>query len=89
MDLVSTELDYELRARVQVGPGIERSPLRSLTGITVPVHISGPIAHSSYAVDWGSVAAALLLRGATGGIGAPAVNELIEGLGGLLGRQKK
>lgn len=89
MDLVSTELDYDLRARVQVGPGIERSPLRSLTGITVPVHISGPIAQSSYAVDWGSVATALLLRGATGGIGAPVVNELIEGLGGLLGRQKK
>jgi AsmA protein len=89
MDLVSTELDYGLRARVQVGPGVERSPLRSLTGITVPVHVSGPLDHPSYAVDWAPVARELLLRGATGGVGAPMVNEVIKGLGGILGGQKK
>jgi AsmA protein len=88
LDLVSTELDYTLQTRVQVGPGSERSALRSLAGITVPVQISGQLEHPSYAVDWAPVAAQLLVRGATGGVGAPVVNEVIKGLGGLLGKKK-
>jgi AsmA protein len=89
MDLVSTELDYALRATVLQGPGIERGPLRSLAGVTVPVRVAGPIEQPSYAVDWSSVAADTLLKRATGRSGAPAVNEVIEGLGDLLKRPRR
>ena len=88
MDLVSTELDYSLRAQVLTGPNIENSPLRSLGGMTVPVKISGPAAKPSYAVDWAPIAAELLLRRATGRSGSPSVNQVLEGLGSLLQRKK-
>jgi AsmA protein len=89
MDLVSTELDYALRAQVLPGPSTERTPLRTLAGITVPVRITGPIEQPAYAVDWTAVAADALLKRATGRAGAPAVNQVIEGLGELFGRRKK
>lgn len=88
MDLVSTELDYTLRAQVLSGPAVETSPLRSLGGMTVPVKISGPAAKPSYAVDWAPIAAELLLRRATGRAGTPSANQLLEGLGSLLQRKK-
>ena len=89
LDLVSTELDYSLKAQVLPGPAVERGPLRSLVGITVPVRVAGPLDKPGYAVDWGSVAAEALLKRATGTTGKPSVDQLIEGLGGLLGRRKK
>lgn len=89
MDLVSTELDYTLRAQVLAGAGTERGALRSLAGLTVPVRLSGPVEKPSYAVDWGPIAAEALLKRATGGrTDAPAVNQLIEGLGDLFRRKK-
>ena len=88
MDVVSTELDYALRAQVLSGPAIENSPLRPLAGMTVPVKISGPAAKPSYAVDWAPIAAELLLRRATGRTGTPSVNQMLEGLGDLLRRKK-
>ena len=88
MDVVSTELDYRLAAQVATGPAVENSPLRPLAGMTVPVAISGPIDRPTYAVDWAPIAGELLLRRATGRSGAPAVNQVIEGLGELLRRKK-
>lgn len=89
MDLVSTELDYNLRAQVLAGAGAERGALRSLAGLTVPVRITGPAEKPSYSVDWGPIAAEALLKRATGGrTDAPAVNQLIEGLGDLFRRKK-
>jgi AsmA protein len=89
LDLVSTELDYTLRAQVLPGPSTERTPLRTLAGVTVPVRITGPVEQPAYAVDWTSVATDALLKRATGRAGAPAVNQVIEGLGELFGRRKK
>jgi AsmA protein len=89
LNIASGELDYMLRAQVAVGPAIERGPLRSLAGVTVPVRIAGPVEQPSYAIDWGSVAADALLKRATGRAGTPSVDQVIEGLGGLLGRRKK
>ena len=88
MDVVSTELDYALRAQVLPGVGADAGPLRSVAGITVPVRITGPVEHPSYAVDWAPIAAELLLRRATGRSGSPSVNQVIEGLGDLLRRKK-
>ncbi len=88
MDVASTELDYSLRAHVLPGPAAEAGPLRSVAGITVPVHIKGPVDHPGYAVDWTPIAAELLLRRATGRTGSPSVNQVIEGLGELLRRKK-
>jgi AsmA protein len=89
LDIVSTELDYALRAQVLPGPATERSALRSLAGVTVPVRIAGPLERPSYSVDWGAVAADALLKRATGRAGAPSVDQVLEGLGDLLGRRKK
>jgi AsmA protein len=88
MDVVSTELDYNLRAQVLPGPATEGGPLRSFAGITVPVKISGPIERPRYGVDWAPIAAEMLLRRATGRTGTPSVNQLMEGLGDLLRRKK-
>ena len=63
--------------------------MRSLTGMTIPVRISGQMDHLGYSVDWTSVAAQAVLLRATGGVGAPAVDKVIEGLGGLIRREKR
>jgi AsmA protein len=88
MDVVSAEVDYSLRAQVLPGPATDGGPLRSFAGITVPVRITGPIERPGYAVDWGPIAAEVLLRRATGRAGTPSVNQLMEGLGDLLRRKK-
>ena len=88
IDLVTTELDYTLRAQVLAGPATDKTPLRSLAGVTVPVHITGETEHPRYAVDWTAVAADALLKRAAGRSGS-SVNQVIEGLGDLLGRRKK
>lgn len=88
MDVVTTELDYTLRAQVLPGPAADTGPLRSVAGVTVPVRISGPVERPSYAVDWAPIAAELLLKRATGRTGSPSVNQVIEGLGDLLRRKK-
>ena len=88
MEVVSTELDYTLLAQVLAGPGTDGGPLRSMTGIRVPVRITGPVEHPGYAVDWAPIAAELLLKRATGRTGSPSVNQLMEGLGELLRRKK-
>lgn len=88
MDLVSTELDYTLRAQLLGGATAERGTLRSLAGVTVPVRITGTVEQPSYAVDWAPIAADALLRRATDRAGVPDVNRVIEGLGDLLRRKK-
>jgi AsmA protein len=88
MDVVSTELDYTLRAQVLPGAATDTGPLRSVVGITVPVRITGPVERPGYAVDWAPIAAELLLKRATGRSGSPSVNQVIEGLGDLLRRKK-
>jgi AsmA protein len=88
MDVVSTELDYTLRAQVLPGAATEAGPLRSVAGITVPVRISGPVEHPGYVVDWAPIAGELLLKRATGRSRSPSVNQVIEGLGDLLRRKK-
>jgi hypothetical protein len=52
------------------------------------VRINGPIERPGYTVDWGPIAAEVLLRRATGRTGTPSVNQLMEGLGDLLRRKK-
>ena len=89
MDLAADELDYTLRTQVAAVPAGSPDALRSLTGMTIPVHISGQLDHLGYSIDWTSVATQALLRRATGGLGAPAVDQAIEGLGGLIRRGKK
>jgi AsmA protein len=89
LDFPANRLDYTLRTQVTAVPAGSPDLLRSLTGVNVPVVVSGPLDQLSYSVDWGSVAAEVALRRATGGAGAPAVNQMLEGLGGLLGRGKK
>ncbi|HET9013708.1 MAG TPA: AsmA-like C-terminal region-containing protein, partial [Gemmatimonadaceae bacterium] len=88
MDVVSTELDYALRAQVLPDPANERGALRSLVGLTVPVKITGPIEKPSYTVDWAPIAAEVLLKRATGRAGTPGVNQMLEGLGDLFRRKK-
>jgi AsmA protein len=88
MDVVSTELDYTLRAQVLPGAATDTGPLRSVAGMTVPVRITGPVERPGYAVDWAPIAAELLLKRATGRSGSPSVNQVIEGLGDLLRRKK-
>jgi AsmA protein len=88
MDVVSAEVDYSLRAQVLPGPATDGGPLRSFAGITVPGRINGPIERPGYTVDWGPIAAEVLLRRATGRAGTPSVNQLMEGLGDLLRRKK-
>jgi len=89
MDLAADEIDYTLRTQVAAVPAGSPNALRSLTGVTIPVRISGQPDHLGYSIDWTSVAAQALLLRATGGVGAPAVDKVIEGLGGLIGRGKK
>ena len=89
MDLAADELDYTLRTQVTALPVGSPNALRSLTGVTIPVHISGQLDHLGYSVDWTSVAAQAVLLRATGGVGAPVVDKVIEGLGGLIRREKK
>ncbi|HJW52951.1 MAG TPA: AsmA family protein [Burkholderiaceae bacterium] len=89
IDLAADDLDYTLRTQVTALPAGSPNALRSLTGLTIPVRISGQLDHLGYSIDWTSVAAQALLLRATGGVGAPAVDKVIEGLGGLIGRGKK
>ena len=88
LDVVTTELDYALRAQVLSTPATASGPLRSLAGVTVPVRLSGTLQQPAYAVDWTAVAADALLRRAAGRAGAPA-SSVLQGLGELLGRRKK
>ena len=67
MDLAADELDYTLRTQVAALPVGSPNALRSLTGVTIPVHISGQLDHLGYSVDWTSVAAQAVLLRATGG----------------------
>ena len=89
IDLAADDLEYTLRTQVTALPAGSPNALRSLTGLTIPVRISGQLDHLGYSIDWTSVAAQALLLRATGGVGAPAVDKVIEGLGGLIGRGKK
>jgi AsmA protein len=89
IDLAAEQLDYTLRAQISAVPAGPPGALRSLTGVTVPVQVSGPFDRLTYSIDWGSVAAEAALRRATGRVGAPAVNPMLEGLGTLLKRGKK
>jgi AsmA protein len=88
VDVGSSQIDYALQAQVLPGPATERSPLRSVAGLSVPVRVTGPLEKPSYAVDWAPVAAQLLTRRATGTVGTPSVDRVIEGLGDLLRRRK-
>lgn len=56
VDLVKESLDYKIKpvvvatAKGQGGEGLE-----DLSGVEVPVHLTGPWASPSYGVDWGTV----------------------------------
>jgi AsmA protein len=90
MDLAAEQLDYTLRAQVSVVPSGSPNALRSLTGMTIPVRLSGQLDHLGYSIDWTGVAAEALVRRATrGSLGAPAADQLMQGLGGLLKRGQK
>ena len=84
------ELDYVLRAQMTASPlGADRRVVNALLGYTVPIQIAGPIDSLSYRVEWAAVATDAVTRGALGGVGAPVVEEVVKGIGGLFGGKKK
>lgn len=90
LDLVKEELDYVLRAQLTASPlGADRRVVNALLGYTVPIQITGPLDSLNYRVEWAAVASDALTRGALGGVGAPVVEEVVKGIGGLFGGKKK
>ncbi|MGQ0655842.1 MAG: AsmA family protein [Betaproteobacteria bacterium] len=78
IDIGESKLDYQARAAVvNTTKGQGGADLAELSGLTVPVHLSGPFADLKYKVDYGAVAADL----AKSRVG----NRLKEQLGERLG----
>lgn len=81
LDIGRGQLDYTARATVIGSPagqgGAER---HALTGLTVPVHLSGPLDAIAWKIQWSGVAAAALEQGLKDKLSERLVDKL--GIGG-------
>ena len=99
VDIAASTLDYTVKASVvATTKGQGGAELGQLAGVTVPVHLSGPLAGLSYQVDYGAVARDVAktrigeklkerLGGGESGQGASNLQDKLQNkLKGLLGR---